>query len=260
MAAEATEPEDVTRTAAWAAMRLRNVSRLWSPWMHDLRQPLHTVSLNLELLSRSLGRDPAAGGEAEERKRYLDVIRRRLDELQEGLQTYTDLLRPPGDEGLSFDAARLSREIGTLIEPLARREGLEVELDADPARIDLNGRREAVRDLLLAATLKGVESLATGGVVLLRVGIDGGRGFIQVSRSSAASSAASAADGPVEGPDEATSRSRPGAGDLEVLARDLAEPLGGAATADGDSNPDHVLRIELPLAGRGTATSETGEA
>jgi hypothetical protein len=141
------------------AALLRANGHLAAPWLHRLRGHLNAASLNLVLLQEGV---PVRPGDPPG-----SVMKRQLQELDTALAT---LLDPAvGDApGASCDVVSAAAAIRDLVEPLAERRRVHVELSASVPRprADIDGptlRRvllPVVVDLLLCAPERSTVSLA----------------------------------------------------------------------------------------------------
>ena len=150
---------------ALLSARMRSLAAFAPDYFHDLKGPLNTIALRLEVL-----RAVAAGDAGEDRRRAsmtaIEEQIRRLDRMLQGWLAYT----APGDGAEAVcDLGALVRDIATVVAPRARKRQLtftvEVPDDAVSARIVEAALTTALLDLVRHA----MTGLAEGGALGLRV-------------------------------------------------------------------------------------------
>ena len=107
------------------AAHMRALSRLAPATAHDMRTPLHTVVLYLELLRNTLA-EPSGGDVKERQGRYVEVIGSELQRLEGMLDSILNQLRVTEDSAERFDLVETVRDLGVLLEPYCRRGRVEL--------------------------------------------------------------------------------------------------------------------------------------
>ena len=137
--------EDLLRSEKMAA-----VGKISSKVVHEIRNPLASINLNVDLLGELLD-DPGATPEAETRE-ILGVIKREVRRLSQITEEYLQFSRLPR---ASFRPERLNDivvELADLVRPLIARKGVQLVLtldEADPEAIcDATLLRQALLNLL----------------------------------------------------------------------------------------------------------------
>lgn len=241
-----TENPDVL---AVRANKLDILERLADDLAHEIKNPLHSMVINLEVLKRRVARwAPEQQGEAE---RYIGVLGAELDRVTRRIELLLRLSRPARKaEPVTLD--ELIHELMELIQLEARRQ--EVEVRFEPAFIPapVNVPREPVRQVILDLVLEALDGAAQGGALVIRTARDGDHAAVSVSVLDAAGAPLPIGDG-----DEA-----PGGGGVARLpaARAIAGAVGGrlefgaglpAPSGEGTDAPGVVFSI--PVAGGGAA-------
>ncbi|MDX2165771.1 MAG: hypothetical protein SF182_01860 [Deltaproteobacteria bacterium] len=202
--------------AAWAA-RMRALAAFAPGYFHDLKGPLNTIVLRLELLR------VVPGGEAAEEKRRASVAAiedqvRRLDRLLQGWLLQTAPPASPAD----CDLRALVQDLAALATPAARKARVELALalpeEAILVRASAAGMATALLDLLRQA----VTGSDPGSGLTIELLVQGGRAHL-VLRGAALDAAATA------------------------LAARLAAADGGSCSVRRDPDGAAVL-LTLPLA------------
>jgi len=130
---------------------------------HELKNPLASIQGLAQLLAR--GAEP--GSKLDER---LEVMQReiaRMGEVLEGFRTFTRPLS--GLNLVRVDLQSLAREVVRLHEGLAARQGIEQEVEAEPAWIECDPRK--IRQALINLVQNALEAAPRGGRVVVRVGL-----------------------------------------------------------------------------------------
>lgn len=158
--------------ALWAA-RMRALCAFAPGYFHDLKGPLNTIVLRLELLRVV----PAGDGADEKRRASVSAIEeqvRRLDRLLQGWlsQTAPDLARD------GCDLRALLQDVTALAAPAARKARVELTLSVPseplPVRAAEVGLATALLDLLRQAIFDG----GAGHVIALELAAHGGRAHL----------------------------------------------------------------------------------
>jgi signal transduction histidine kinase len=143
--------------------RLAAISRLTGGVAHEIKNPLNSIALHLEVLKAKLeGSD--YGAETE-----IEVISKEITRLDRVVKTFLDFTKPVELHFDAVEAVELAREIATLMAPEAARRGVELIVEADPAPIDLRADRDLLKQALLNVVVNGVEAMREGGELHLVV-------------------------------------------------------------------------------------------
>ncbi|TMQ60218.1 MAG: HAMP domain-containing histidine kinase [Candidatus Eisenbacteria bacterium] len=169
--------DDETTRALEADLRLaahlRALSRVSAVTAHDIRTPLHTVILYLELLRNTIegkSKDDASLRQ----ERYVEVIGseiRRLERMLDGLLGQT---RVTEDSRERFDLADTARDLHSFLDPYCRRSRVQVLLSLPEAPVVVDGNRDSIKHALIHILLTALEGLPDGGE--LGISLAAGRG------------------------------------------------------------------------------------
>ena len=151
------------------ASQLRGLSRVYRAVTHDLRAPLHSMVLNLELLRQSLD---GAGGD-EERAAQLEwvgVLKDEVERLNRSLQALLAETAPPPDHAREiFDAREVLREIERLLQPQARLQEVDLRVDFPETEVPILGYRDRIKQAILNVAINALEVMPEGGQLGLRL-------------------------------------------------------------------------------------------
>lgn len=194
------------------ADKLDLVERLADHLAHEIKNPLHSLVINLEVLRRRIARAPE--GERAELMRSADVLGSELERVNRRVELLLRVVRPDR----SADPVTLRDAVEELLEMLDSerdRRRLRIVFEPVAAPVRPNLPPEPVRHLVLDLLVTAMDALDEGGEMLVRTEVEGGWSRLRLGVPGRAASAA-------------------GHPRLEV-ARALAVELGGSVEDRGDS-------------------------
>ncbi len=143
--------------------RLSAISRLTGGVAHEIKNPLNSISLRLELLrSRLEESSPEALEE-------INVITQEIRRLDRVVKTFLDFTRPVDLEVQDVDLAALTREVTSLVKPQAALQNVNIECSSEPASIPVRGDRDLLKQAILNVVMNGIEAMKGGGSLSVRV-------------------------------------------------------------------------------------------
>ena len=162
----------VDATGRTAAEVYSELSELVGGLAHEIRNPLSTIRLNMELLAEDFQEAESGGGPQRQRDRRarakIELVRQECDRLQQLLGDFLDFAR---QESLSLEPVNLNEEIGQLLEFFAARAeeaGVEVIRYLDPAVPKVQLDRETFRSAVLNLLINAVQAMTEGGQLVVR--------------------------------------------------------------------------------------------
>jgi signal transduction histidine kinase len=138
---------------------------------HEIRNPLSTIRLNMELLAEDFETtDPDSPTKQRDRraKAKIDLVRQECDRLQKLLGDFLDFAR---QESLTLEPANLNVELSQLLDffaPRAREADVEVVRYLDPELPNVRLDRETFRSAVLNLLINAVQAMDTGGQMVVR--------------------------------------------------------------------------------------------
>ncbi len=155
--------------------RLAAVGKLAAHVTHEVRNPLSSLALNVELLEEELAEGPS------ETRAILDSVQREIDRLTELTEGYLRLARLPDPSFEQQDVGALVRETLEFLRPEFERAGVELccevrEGESQEALVDEGQLRQALLNLLRNAR----EAAGHGGTVRVTVCSEGGAVRVEV--------------------------------------------------------------------------------
>jgi signal transduction histidine kinase len=138
---------------------------------HEIRNPLSTIRLNMELLAEDFAADdpdsPTRNRDRRARAK-IDLVRQECDRLQKLLGDFLDFAR---QETLALEPGSLNTELEQLLDffaPRALEAGVEIVRYLDPELPAVRLDRETFRSAVLNLLLNAVQAMESGGQLVVR--------------------------------------------------------------------------------------------
>ena len=154
--------------------RLAAISRLTGGVAHEIKNPLNSMALHLEILKSKLEGDDRVENE-------VGVIGGEIARLDRVVKTFLDFTRPVELKLADLNLVELARQVAALVWPEAERFGVSVELDAPQERMMVRGDQDLLKQALLNVMSNGMEAMATGGRLRVEVYRDTEDAVVSVS-------------------------------------------------------------------------------
>ncbi len=235
------------------ALDPRTLSRLAGGLAHELKNPLSTIGLHLELLREQWLDDEEP--RARRSVRMIDTLKQEVGRLDEILQDFLLFARTDQLERAPTDLNQLVERVVDFVRPEAAARGIRLEtfLDHELPVLELDPSR--IRQVLLNLLINARQAIGEGGGrIALMSRAEGEWAVLEVVD-----------DGP--GMDAETlqgcfqvyfSRKKGGSGLGLPTVRRIIEAHGGAVELESSPGHGTRARIQLPLAG-GPPRTENGE-
>jgi signal transduction histidine kinase len=152
------------------------IARLAGGLAHEIKNPLSTIRLNMELLAEDLGEEESPV--VRRSLKRVDVVRRECQRLQSLLDDFLNFAKV---RRLHLEPSDLNHQIADVLEffePEAKDAGIEIVryLDPDLPRVMLD--REAFRQALLNLIINARQAMADGGQLVIRTAADAGMAVV----------------------------------------------------------------------------------
>jgi signal transduction histidine kinase len=200
------------------ANKLDLLERLADALAHEIKNPLHSMVINLEVLKRRLSRPPGEGGDV---LRYATVLGQELERVNQRIELLLRLSRPERGGPEETTLNELVEEVMELVSLEARHRDGRVEYEPAAQMVRVRLGRQAARQIILNIVLDALDGLAGGQTLGIAVRVDAGRAVLTVS-------GAPSSDG----------------GERLAVAAALAEAVGGRVDMDGAERT-----LQLPASG-----------
>ncbi len=212
--------------ASLRANKLDLLERLADDLAHEIKNPLHSMVINLEVLKRRVARADSA----DEVQRYIGVLAGELERVNRRIELLLRLSRPGrGAENTTLN--ELTEEVMELILLEARHGDIQVDYRPEGGMVRVFVPREPSRQVILNLVLEVIDRMQRGATLRITVAEQGGESRLALADSG---SVVAALNG-----DPAATRL--------AAARTLAESVGGRVDA-GEADGAPALVFALPLA------------
>jgi signal transduction histidine kinase len=163
------------------AAQLRGLAGVFMAAAHDLKAPLNALTLNVELMRRAVGREVEAAPEVRAKlERYLAVLEGEIGQIDRALTTVLVEALPGSAGEEAFDLRDLIVELGRLLAPQARRQGVELSTRLPERPVRIKGFRDRLKQALLNLAVNGLEAMPRGGTLSLCLAAEDGHARIIV--------------------------------------------------------------------------------
>ena len=163
------------------ANKLDLLERLADDLAHEIKNPLHSMVINLEVLKRRVARADSP----DEVQRYIGVLAGELERVNRRIELLLRLSRPGrGPESTTLN--ELTEELMELIQLEARHADAQVEYlpEGAPARVFVP--REPTRQAILNLVLEVIDHMQRGGTLRMWITERDGRARLAVADSATA--------------------------------------------------------------------------
>lgn len=188
------------------ANKLDLLERLADALAHEIKNPLHSMVINLEVLKRRLSRPPGESGDV---LRYATVLGQELERVNQRIELLLRLSRPERGGAEETTLNELVEEVMELVSLEARHRDATVEYQPAAQMVRVRLGRQAARQIILNIVLDALDGLTGGQTLRIAVRVEDGRAVMTVS-------GAASSDG----------------GERLAVAAALAEAVGGRVDAD----------------------------
>ncbi len=235
------------QSRALANERLAAIGKMAAHVTHEIRNPLSSIGLNIELLEEEL----AKASVPHEARALLDAITREVQRLEHLSEEYLRVARLPSPRMEADDVAAAVREIVAFARPEIERAGCAVNVTvADPlppALFDESQIRQALLNLLRNAR----EAMSDGGTIDVTIAAEGMSVVIDVEDRGVGISE----DIRARVFDPFFSTKGEGTGLGLAITRQIVEAHGGSVTCDPRAGGGTRFRLALPIAPARLSTS-----
>ena len=139
------------------ASRLAAISRLTSGAAHEIKNPLNSIALHLEVLKTKF---EGAGVETESE---IDVISREITRLDRVVKSFLDFTRPIEPTMVPMDLAKLVEDVAALVVPDAEGRRVRITTNRDESPAWIRGDKDLLTQAFLNVVVNGVEAMPEGG-------------------------------------------------------------------------------------------------
>jgi PAS domain S-box-containing protein len=147
------------------AERLAAVGTLAAGLAHEVRNPLNSATLQLDVLSRRLDRGDATPMSV---RPIAEIVREELRRLERLVNDFLAFAHPRPLDLKPVDLPELCRTVATLLAPEAEAAAIRVATELAPELPGLRADPEGLRQVLLNLVRNAMEAMPSGGVLTIR--------------------------------------------------------------------------------------------
>ena len=154
-----------------AAERLSTLGTVAAALAHEIRNPLESMNLNIELLGRCLDESKAGHGDPDRKQKYLRVIESEIARMGKIVDNFLSFVRPSHPPVSNVRLDEILRRVVDLIESQARSRRVDIELDTDGRAITVAGLDDQLTQIFLNLMINSLEAMPDGGKLWVRAEI-----------------------------------------------------------------------------------------
>jgi len=225
--------------------RLSYLGLLSSGMAHEIKNPLNSIQMNLQLLEEELAGNPGA----QEASSYLKPVRQEVRRLERLVNDFLLYARPLTPTRAPVDLRRSLSELSALVTEEARRKGLALAVEAPADLPPIPADDGLLRTALLNLIYNALHAEPDGGIVDLKAEVRGDRVELSVRDHGAGVDPARR-----ERIFQIFITDKPGGTGLGLpISRRIAEAHGGTLELRAVEGPGALFVLSLPLEGGGDA-------
>jgi hypothetical protein len=232
------EGRKLLETQLGLATRLTAINRLTGGVAHEIKNPLNSIALHLELLrARVLPEVPSASGE-------IEIIAEEISRLDRVVRTFLDYTKPVELQTEDIDLRELATELARLVRPEATRSDIHLEVQVPDDPVPVRGDRDLLRQAALNVVRNGIEATPKGGTLTVTLRQDEEEAVLSVKDTGPGI--------PAEDRDrifELYYSTKEGGSGIGLAMTFRAVQLhGGSISVDSEPGAGSVFHLRLPLA------------
>lgn len=146
--------------------RIANLGELATVLAHEMKNPMNSIIINLEVLRKLFPEDHPA---AQKAQRYVDVIEGEVRRLDKVLRSFLDFASPPQTTKVKFKINPVIKIIADFISQEFKTKNVDLKLDLDLTIAEIIGSADQFKQVLLNLLLNALQAMPPeGGMVTVR--------------------------------------------------------------------------------------------
>lgn len=219
------------------AERLATIGKMAAHITHEIRNPLSSIGLNVELLEEEVARDKEAA-------QLLAAIKAEVDRLSRISEQYLSVARRPRPQLVRERVDDLARELVAFVRPELDRAGVAVEVAADDDLPEIELDESQLRQALLNLLRNAREAMPKGGSIAVRVRRAAAASGVEITVDDTGAGIPEEARASIFDPFFTTKQRGTGLG--LAVTRDIIEAHGGTIGCEPRSGGGTRFTIALP--------------
>lgn len=230
--------------------KLAATGRMSARIAHEINNPLAGIKNSFRLVREAI--DPH-----HPHRSYVDRIDREIDRIARIVRQMYDIYRPEREQPREFLLRETLQDVALLLEPVAGRRNVVVQVQTIPSSLKVNLPEGAVRQVLFNLVANAIEASPNSGTILATARLQTGQ--VQIEVCDQGSGIPNWAQERVFEPFFTTKHSHDGSGlglGLSV-SRGLAESMGGSLAFVSEPGRGTTFRLAVPLGAASQLRRET---
>lgn len=154
--------------------RLANIGKLTSGVAHEVKNPINSIVVHLEILRNKLKQPDA------DTQRHMDVIGSEIQRLDRVVQTLVDFTRPVELKLAEVDLRTLVQQVTFVARPDSERHGVHVVSEIGDEALVTKADSDLIKQALLNIVINGAQAMENGGTLTLRTRRNGAEAQIEI--------------------------------------------------------------------------------
>jgi signal transduction histidine kinase len=156
------------------ARRLTAINSLTSRVAHEIKNPLNSISLRLEVLRSRVSE------EAPDTDPEFAILSEEVLRLDRVVRTFLDFNRPVELRLADIDLRELTREMLEFLQPEAAQRAIDIVMEGTTEPVIVRADSDLIRQALLNVAMNAMEAMGTGGELRMRLDKTGENCLIQI--------------------------------------------------------------------------------
>jgi len=152
------------------AERLATLSKFASIVSHEIRNPLNSMSINMQILKRELLKE--SRGDPAKQKKFLDIVASEIERLDELVRNFLLIARPRTLKISRCDVNAILEEVLLSQEERAKKEELRIRTTFHPEVTSCQADKDQLKQVFLNIVINAFDAMSSGGVLTVSTGIN----------------------------------------------------------------------------------------
>ncbi len=158
------------------ARELKTISRFMDIMAHEVKNPLHALVINIDVLRTKMIRSKAKADSI----KHLNIIEKELEHLNEVITGFLNYVRPGVPQKERTGLNEIVKEVSQMVLAEAEKEGIKVELRLGKGLEDVSIDRGQVQQALLNILVNAMHASSEASRIAIRTWAKGKKNFISV--------------------------------------------------------------------------------
>ncbi|MDZ7262098.1 MAG: HAMP domain-containing histidine kinase [candidate division KSB1 bacterium] len=145
---------------------------------HKIKNPLHSVGLNLDVLKTKIKKRILEN--PEDILKHADIIGAEFQRLNDIVHTFIDYLKPAAQSQTLIKVPDLLKEVYQTLKLKMAQPKVVVQVDSSSRLPSIRVNKEEIHQALVNIALNGIEAMSHGGKLVIRAKADKDKVFIEV--------------------------------------------------------------------------------